>query len=89
MAVTHEETGTKSVYVKAFSVLVIADDTDVLVLLCYFVYFCDIHGNVNIVSPVKGRASFDINATEKIHTVMNMDEQSVILWLYILESAKL
>ncbi|KAK5925549.1 hypothetical protein CgunFtcFv8_018064 [Champsocephalus gunnari] len=58
-------------YVGASEVLVVADDTDVFVLLCHFVFESDITGHVMMVSPVKGRSFIDINVSaEKNHDVM-------------------
>jgi hypothetical protein len=76
MAVTHEEANTiiihQIVSVGASRVLVVADDTDVFVLLCHFVFNGDINGHVMMVSPIKGRALIDINSSvEKHQAVMN------------------
>ena len=47
--------------VGAANVLVVADDTDVFVLLCHFVFNGDITGHVMMVSPIRGRTVIDIN----------------------------
>ncbi|KAJ4918215.1 hypothetical protein JOQ06_000075 [Pogonophryne albipinna] len=75
MSITHEEADTMIIrqiaYVGASEVLVVADDTDVFVLLCHFVFEGDITGHVMMVSPVKGRSFIDINASvEKNRDVM-------------------
>ena len=65
MAITHEEADTMFIqqvaYVGTTNVLVVADDTDVFVLLCHFVFNCDITGHVMMVSPIRGRTVIDIN----------------------------
>ena len=51
--------------------LVVADDTDVFILLLHFCYEGDIARKVFMISPVKGRALIDINATvSKHHDIM-------------------
>ena len=51
--------------VKATKVLVVADDTDIVVLLLHFCCQCDIPASTSVlmVSPIRGRAVIDINAT--------------------------
>ena len=51
--------------VKAKKVLVVADDTDIFVLLLHFCCQGDIPAStyVLMVSPIRGRAVIDINAT--------------------------
>ena len=65
MLVTHEEGDTvivdQIVKEKAAKVLVVADVTDVCILLCHFVFSGDITGHILIESPIKGRALIDIN----------------------------
>ena len=55
--------------VKAKKVLVVADDTDIVVLLLYFCCQGDIPASrsVLMVSPIRGRAVIDINATVDRH----------------------
>lgn len=76
MAVTHEEADTIIIYqiiqAGANKVQVVADDTDIFVLLCHFVHINVIRGQVWMVSPQKNRAVIDINATVLLHKdVMN------------------
>ena len=47
--------------------LVIADDTDVFVLLLHFCHRGDISSHVMMVSPIQDRAMIDINATVEKH----------------------
>ena len=65
MTITHEEADTLIIQqlasVGAANVLVVADDTDVFVLLCHFVFNGDITGHVMMVSPIRGRTVTDIN----------------------------
>ena len=65
MTITHEEADTMIIQqvasVGAANVLVVADDTDVFVLLCRFVFNGDITGHVMMVSPIRGRTVIDIN----------------------------
>ena len=65
MTITHEEADTMIVQqvasVGAANVLVVADHTDVFVLLCHFVFNGDITGHVMMVSPIRGRTVIDIN----------------------------
>jgi len=67
MAITHEEADTMIIqqvaYVGATNVLVVADDTDIFVLLCHFVFHGDITGHVMMISPIRGRTVIDINAS--------------------------
>ena len=67
MTITHEETDTMIIhqvaYVGANNVLVVADDTDIVVLLCHFVFRGDIAGHVIMISPIRGRTVIDINAS--------------------------
>ena len=55
--------------VKEKKVLVVADDTDIVVLLLYFCCQGDIPAStcVLMVSPIRGRAVIDINATVDRH----------------------
>ena len=50
-------------YVGATNVLVVADDTDIFVLLCHFVFRGGITGHVMMISPIRGRTVIDINAS--------------------------
>ena len=65
MTITHEEADTMIIQqvasVGAANVLVVADDTDVFVLLCHFVFNGDITGHAMMVSPIRGRTVIDIN----------------------------
>ena len=67
MAITHEEADTMIIQqvasVGAAHVLVVADDTDVFVLLCHFVFHGDITGHIMMISPIRGRTVIDINAS--------------------------
>ena len=67
MTITHEEADTMIIhqvaYVGANNVLVVADDTDIFVLLCHFVFRGDITGNVMMISPIRGRTVIDIDAS--------------------------
>ncbi len=55
--------------VKAKKVLVVADDIDILVLLLHFCCQGDIPASTSVlmVSPIRGRAVIDINATVDLH----------------------
>ena len=67
MRVTHEEADTilinQVVFTGFASVLIVADDTDVFVLLCHFIHSGHITGQVKMVSPVRDRAVIDMNST--------------------------
>lgn len=67
MATTHEEGDTIIVQqvakVEVGKVLVIADDTDIFVLLLHFSYCGNISCQVIMGSPIHGRAVIDINVT--------------------------
>ena len=71
MATTHEEADTILIHhinaVNASEVIVVADDTDVFVLLCHFVCYGKIKSHVRMVSPVRGRTFIDISATVQRH----------------------
>ena len=60
MIITHEEADTMIIQqvasVGAANVLVVADDRDVFVLLCHFVFNGEITGHVMMVSPIRGDA---------------------------------
>lgn len=76
MAIMHDEADTMLIQqvasVGVANVLVIADDTDVFVLLCHFVFNRDITGHVMMASPIRGRAVIDINASvDKNRTIMD------------------
>ena len=66
MTITHEEADTMIIhqvaYVGANNVLVVADDTNIFVLLCQFVFLGDITGHAIMISPIRGRTVIDINA---------------------------
>ena len=70
---TEEEADTMIVQqvaeVKAKNLLVVADDTDIVVLLFHFCCQGDIPASTSvlIVSPIPGRAVIDINATVDLH----------------------
>ena len=67
LAVTHEEADTIIIQqiaaIAPARVLVVADDTDVFILLCHFVFHGDIPGHVMMESPIRGRAIIDINGS--------------------------
>ena len=65
MPITHEDTMIihQVANVGVNNVLVVADDTDIFVLLCHFVFRGDITGHVMIISPIRGRTVIDINAS--------------------------
>lgn len=67
MTITHDEADTMIIQqvasVGAANVLVVADDTDVFVLLCHFVFHGAITGHVMMASPIRGRTVIDINAS--------------------------
>ena len=73
MKTTQEEADTMVVQqvaeVKAKKVLVVADDTDICVLLLHFCCLGDIPASTSVlmVSPIRGRAVIDINATVDLH----------------------
>ena len=66
--IMHEEADTMIIHqiasVGAANVLVVADDTDVFVLLCHFVFHREIIGHVRMISPISGRTVIDINASD-------------------------
>ena len=75
MTITHEEADTMIIQqvasVGAANVLVVADDTDVSVLLCHFVFNGDITGHAMMVSPIRGRTVIDINeSVDKNRAIM-------------------
>ena len=49
------------------TVLVVADDTDIFVLLLYFCHQGSISCNVLMVSPIQGQSVLDINAAAGEH----------------------
>ena len=67
LMITHKEADTmiirQIIQADMSQVLVVADDTDVFILLCHFVAHGDIKGQVVMISPIKGRLMIDINAT--------------------------
>ena len=73
MKTTQEEADTMIVQqvaeVKAKKVLVVADDTDIVVLLLHFCCQGDIPASTSalMVSPIRGHAVIDINATVDLH----------------------
>ena len=73
MKTTQEETDTMIIQqvaeVKAKKVLVVADDTDIFVLLLHLCCQGDISASTSVlmVSPICGRAVIDINATVDLH----------------------
>ena len=72
MATTQEEGDTLIVqqvsYVEDGTVLVVADDTDIFVLLLYFCHQGSISCKVLMVSPIQGRSVLDINAATEQHS---------------------
>ena len=68
---THEEADTIIIHqiIKADenNVLIVADDTDIFVLLCHFVHNKAISGQVKMVSPKKDRKMININRTVMEH----------------------
>ena len=76
MAIIHEEADTMLIQqvasVSVANVLVIADDTDIFVLLCHFVFNRYITGHVMMTSPIRERTVIDINASvDKNRTIMD------------------
>ena len=67
MTTTHEEANTMIIhqvaYVGANNVLVVADDTDIFVLLCHFMFRGYITGHVMMISPIRGKTVIDINSS--------------------------
>ena len=72
MATTQEEGDTLIVqqvsHVEDGTVLVVADDTDIFVLLLYFCHQGSISCKVLMVSPIQGRSVLDINAAAEEHS---------------------
>ena len=71
MAITQEEGDTliaqQVSHVEDDTVLVVADDTDIFVLLLYFCHQGSISCKVLMVSPIQGRSVLDINAAAEEH----------------------
>ena len=71
MCTTHEEADTIIVQqvadVPSQKALVVADDTDIFVLLLHFCHSGDISSHVMMVSPIHDRAIIDITATVEKH----------------------
>ena len=72
---THEQEDTVIIHhmlkADAPEVLVVADDTDIFVLLCHFVHTSAMHGQIRMISPIKGRTMIDINkSVERNASVM-------------------
>lgn len=71
LATTQEEADTIIIQqvarVETGSVLVIADDTDIFVMLMHFCYRGNITCNVYMVSPIQGRAVLDIHGSVQKH----------------------
>ncbi len=69
MCITQEEADTIIIQqvanVPSQKALVVADDTDVFVLLLHFCHHGDISSRVMMVSPIQDLAMIDINATVK------------------------
>ncbi len=67
MAIVHKEVDTMLIQqvtsVGASNVIVVADNTDVSVLLCHFVFNGDITEHVMMTSSIRGRTVIDINAS--------------------------
>ena len=99
MTTTQEEADTMIVQqvaeVKAKKVLVVADDTDIFVLLLHFCCLGDIPASTSVlmVSPICGRAVIDINATVDLHrdiipdllAAEHMDSLVAIQWRHTSE----
>ena len=88
MTITHEEADTMIIQqvasVGAANVLVVADDTDVFVFLCRFVFNGDITGHVMMVSSIRGRTVIDINeSVDKNRAIMGD-----LLWPYWLRHGR-
>ncbi|KAG1656584.1 hypothetical protein GQR58_023837 [Nymphon striatum] len=77
MTTTQEESDTLIIqqvaHVTDSTVLVVADDTDIFILLLYFCHSGDISSKVLMVSPVQGRAVLDINAAVEVHKLIIPD----------------
>ena len=71
MRVTHDEADTiviRQIIQSSFNnILVVADDTDVFVLLCHFVSNQTIASEVRMLSTARDRAMIDINASVRKH----------------------
>lgn len=59
--------------VESGTVLVVADDTDIFVLLMHFCYYRDISCTVYMVSPIQGRSVISINASVEKHKTIIPD----------------
>ena len=59
--------------VEAGTFLVIADDTDIFILLLHFCHLGNISCNVMMVSPIQGRSMLDINASAEKHIAVLPD----------------
>ena len=74
MKVTHDEADTiiinQIVFMDLSNVLVVAEDTDIFVLLCHFIFSGQISAQVKMASPFKDRAVIDMNAT--VHSNMQI-----------------
>lgn len=74
MTTTHDEADTMLIQqvasVGVANALVVADDTDVFVLLCHFMFFGEITGHIKMISPVSGRTMIDINASVDKNTAV-------------------
>ncbi len=74
MTTTQEDADTIIVqqvaHVQAERVLMVADKTDIFVLLLHFCSQGDISSSVMMVSPIQGQAVFDINAVEQHHMII-------------------
>lgn len=74
MRITHEEADTLIVQqvasVQSQKALVVADDTDIFVLLLHFCYHGDINSQVMMVSPIQDRTLIDITATVNKHKMI-------------------
>ncbi len=67
IATGHEEADSIIIHqvinVPATNALVVADDTDIFVLLCHFLFLGVIKNHVLMTSPIRDRAVIDINRT--------------------------
>ena len=74
MRTTQEEADTLIVQqvasVQATKALVVADDTDIFVLLLHFCFYGGITSRVLMVSPISERTTIDINATVEKHRLI-------------------
>ena len=74
MKVIHDEAGTiiinQIVFMDLSNVLEVAEDTDIFVFLCHFMFSGQKSAQVKMASPFKDRAVIDMNAT--VHSNMQI-----------------